>query len=161
MIRILRNKVKERGGASLFIFTMIFSIVITVSLVVMEYFRVAELYETITIEMERAGNISVEYSMIDDARGYHLSKVDTKEVQEQFAIYFKERLGLTDDYIKKDEDGNLIYRIAFHHLDFDGETPKISMSGNIDINLVLVSNYVSVPVEIPFDVTTRNMNAED
>ena len=161
MKRIIGNKVKERGGASLFIFTMVFSILITVSLVVTEYFRVSELYETINIEMERAGNISVEYAMIDDARGYHLSKVDTEEAKKQFSIYFKERLGLTDDYRNLDEDGDLIYRIAFKNLDFDGETPKLSMNGSIYINLVLVSNYVSVPIEIPFDVTTRNVNAAD
>lgn len=155
------KKLKEKGGASVIVFIGILFALIALSLVFLEYFRVTGLYESITEELERSGNIAVEYAMIDDARGYHISTIDIGEAEKQFDAYFRDRLKLTDDYRKYDEQGALLYWIVFDNLVFDDDTPQIIMEGTICVNLQLVGSYATAPVELPFTVTTRNVNAAD
>jgi hypothetical protein len=154
MKKILRD---QRGGVVL-LFTFLITAILTTYLVAMEYFSVAEKQDRIITEMERASNIAVEYAMIDDARSYNLSKINTDTAKNQFDTYFKERLGLTPDYKLYDSNGELVYQVIFDEFSFDGEAPKISMRGKTRITLRLVNNYILVPIDIPFKVVTRNVN---
>lgn len=160
MMRI-REKIKSREGASFIVFIGVLIALITLFLVIFEYFRVMGMHEAITEELERSGNIAVEYAMIDEARGYHISKIDSEEAKKQFDTYFKKRLNLTDDYIKYGQDREKLYWLSFDKFEVDAETPKITMKGTIYVNLQLVGSYVAAPIELSFDVITRNLNTAD
>lgn len=154
------QKLRETKGASIYIIILALAMLIVTSLGVMEYFRVSGIYDTVTSELERASNIAVEYSMIDEARSYHISQIDPDLTAQQFALYFRNRLGLTEGYQKNDENGSMIYKVVFDNLDIDAETPQILMRGDIYITMRLVGDYIT-GVSLPFKIKTRNVNMID
>lgn len=158
--KFLKEKLKDKRGSTFFIFIMLIMVLLVVMLCVMEYFRVMELHDTVTTEMERAANMALEYSMIDEARSYHISQVDVDITKEQFDMYFTERLELNDQ-LEKYVDGQRQYQVKFNSLEIHAEIPQITMQGSISIDLQLINKYMPEPVELPFDIKTRNVNMED
>jgi hypothetical protein len=155
------RKLWERNGASILIMMLILSILITVNLAIMEYFRVKAIYDAARTEMERAANISVEYAMIDEARSYHISKINPDIARQQFELYFEDRLDLTDDFEKQDEEGNMVYMVIFDDFTINGDAPSMKMQGKIRVSLNLVGEYLTAPIDLPFRVATRNVNIVD
>lgn len=158
--RLLQEKFSEEKGNIVYIFIILVTLLITLFLCVIEYYRVTELYDDVTTEMERAANIAVEYAMNDEARGYHLSKIDESIAQEQFNTYFIQRLKLNSSF-EQFVDGDRYYKVEFTTFNIDVEIPQIQMQGTLCIDLQLVKNYVTVPIELPFDIKTRNVNVEE
>lgn len=154
------QKLHEIKGTSIYIFILILSVLITVGLVSMEYFRVSGIYDSVTAEMERAANIAIEYSMIDEARGYHISEIDPDIAAQQFDLYFRTRLGLGREYQKNDDEGAIVYQVAFDSHDIDAEKSQILMQGDIYITMRLVGNYIT-GISMPFNIKTRNVNIID
>ena len=160
MIEILNRKIREQTGSTFFVTVGLLVIIITMYLAVTEYFRVINLYDSVTTEMERASNMAVEYSMIDEARGYHISVIDSDEAEKQFNTYFITRLEMTNAF-EKIKDGKTCYKINFDTFEIDPDIPRMKMQGTVSINVELVGNYISTPINLPFDVKTRNVNMED
>lgn len=159
-MEIINQKFKDQNGSSFIVFTMLLILIITISLIVMEYFRVIELYDEVITEMERASNIAVEYAMIDEARGYHISQIDEEEARNQFDTYFKTRLDLTSNF-EKIIDGKLYFKVVFDQFKIDSELSNMNMDGTVYINLQLISNYITTPIGLPFKIHTDNINIEE
>lgn len=159
-MKYVKSKLVENNGASMIVFTGLLILVVTISCVVMEYFRVTGMVEALNLELERTGNIAVEYAMIDEARGYQLSRIAPEAAAECFDTYFRDRLGLTSDY-KKMSDGKMVYQIVFNTFDIDSDTAQITMKGRIKMNLLYVSVFAPESISFPFSVVTQNVNIVD
>ena len=153
-------KLKEEKGSPVFIFIILLVLMLSVFFCLIETYRIIELHDMVVTEMERAGNIAVEYSMIDEARGYHLSKIDEAAARDEFNKYFTERLELNSSF-EKYVDGQRYFKVQFDSFSIDPEAPEMTMKGTLYIDLQLVKNYLTIPIELPFDVITRNVNMED
>lgn len=159
-MKYVKSKLVENNGASMIVFAGLLILVVTISCVVMEYFRVTGMVEALNLELERTGNIAVEYAMIDEARGYQLSRIAPEIAKERFDIYFRDRLGLTSDY-KKIREGKLVYQVVFDRFDIDADSAQITMAGSIGINLLFVSKFAPEAMSFPFYVVTKNVNISD
>lgn len=159
-MKYVKSKLGEKKGASMIVFAGLLLLVVTISCVVMEYFRVTGMVEALNLELERTGNIAVEYAMIDEARGYQLSRITPEIAKERFDTYFRDHLGLTSDY-KKIRDGEMAYQVVFDRFDIDADSAQITMEGSFKINLLFVSEFAPEALSFPFYVVTKNVNTAD
>lgn len=160
-LRYIHQKTREKQGTSIvLLFIAIVLMLYLVFIVALEYYNVTNTYEAIVIELERAGNIAVEYTMNDEARGYHISYIDEADTKKLFNQYFSERLNLNSN-LEKYIDNQRIYKVAFDKFDIDSELAQISMEGTIIIELILLKNYTDYEVKLPFSVKTRNINSHE
>lgn len=158
--KVILDKLKEQSGSTLFVSIGLMAAMITLFLVIYEVFNVVGIYNSVTTNMERASNMAIEYAMIDEARGYHISIVDAEVAEDQFGEYFVSRLGLNGNY-EKIEDGSLNYKVTFDTYEIDPDKAQMLLAGDLVIDLKLVGNYVPTPVSLPFSIRTRNVNAAD
>ncbi len=159
-MKYVKSKLVEKNGASMIVFAGLLILVVTIYCVVMEYFRVTGMVEALNLELERTGNIAVEYAMIDEARGYQLSRIAPEIAKELFDTYFRDRLGLTSDY-KKIRAGEMVYQVVFDRFDIDADSAQITMEGSFKINLLFVSEFAPDALSFPFYVVTKNVNISD
>ena len=159
-MKYIRSKLSEKNGASMIVFAGLLILAVTISCVVMEYFRVTGMVEALNLELERTGNIAIEYAMIDEARGYRLSRIAPEIAQERFDTYFRDRLELTSDY-KKIRSGQMVYQVLFDTFEIDADTARITMKGSFKINLMFVREFAPAAISFPFSVVTKNVNIAD
>ena len=88
--RILQNR---KGDAFVFILILVFFI-LTLSAILIEYFRMESLYQQVEYVLQRGVNASVEYAMLDEYRRDGYARMDSDLAEETLYKYLHESMRL-------------------------------------------------------------------
>ena len=148
----------ESGEGFVWILILLFlsAVVLGVGL---ELYRDYSLKESITTELNRAGNMSISFSMQDDYRNERIAKIDSDIAQFEFLGYLTDKLLFTGSYPHYyfSKDG-FEYEIIFSSLSVTEEPPLIICSAMLLVKPIF---NIFVPdsfyVELPISVRTKNV----
>ena len=101
---ILQNR---KGDVFIFIVILVFFI-LTLSAILIEYFRMESLYQQVEYVLQRGVNASVEYAMLDEYRRDGHARMDSALAEERLYEYLHESIKLDADLSKY-----IAYIIAF------------------------------------------------
>jgi hypothetical protein len=99
----------RKGDVFLFILILVFFI-LTLAVILSEYFRIESLYQQAEYVIQRGVNSSVEYAMRDDYRRDSYSRMDSALAEETLYAYFYENMGL-DSELNKYAGNQWVYQL--------------------------------------------------
>ncbi|WP_242965271.1 hypothetical protein [Dehalobacterium formicoaceticum] len=116
--RMMNNR---KGDVFLFILILVFFI-LTLSVMLIEYFRMESLYQQVEYVLQRGVNSSVEYAMRDDYRRDGYSRMDSALAQEMLYAYFYENMEL-DSGLNKYAGNQWVYQLEVERIDATDSPP--------------------------------------
>ncbi|WP_238473030.1 hypothetical protein [Desulforamulus profundi] len=116
--RMMNNR---KGDVFLFILILVFFI-LTLAVILSEYFRIESLYQQAEYVIQRGVNSSVEYAMQDDYRRDGCSRMDSALAQETLYEYFHENMGL-DSELNKYAGNQWVYQLEVERIDATDSPP--------------------------------------
>ena len=82
MAKALRILKSQKGDTLFFIFIIVF-VILTLSAIIIEYFRLESLYQQVEYELQRGVNSVVEYAVLDEYRWDDAAKMDTAIAEQE------------------------------------------------------------------------------
>lgn len=151
------GKIKEilksrRGDAFVFILILVFFI-LSLTAILIEYFRMESLYQQVEYVLQRGVNSAVEYAMRDEYRrdGYDL--LDTEAAKERLYEYLHESMGLDSEMNKyAGEEWN--YRLEIESIHATESPPRLTLDGEIKTRSIF--SFLTGEVQLPFSISSVN-----
>ncbi len=147
--RILQNR---KGDAFIFIIILVFFI-ITLSAILIEYFRMESLYQQVEYVLQRGVNTAVEYAMLDEYRRDGYSEMDTTVAEEKLYEYLHESMEL-DASLNKYAGGEWDYQLEIESIQATESPPRLTLDGAIKTRSVF--NFLPGDVRLPFSISSVN-----
>lgn len=152
-LKILMNR---KGDAIFFIFIIVF-VIITLSAIIIEYFRIDSVYQQVEYELQRGANSSVEYAMLDEYRRDGTAKMDTTLAEEALCNYLHESMKL-DQALKKNSKDKSVYELELQSITTTDIPPKITMTGLIITRSTF--SFLTGEIKLPFTISSSNNRIE-
>lgn len=152
--RMMNNR---KGDVFLFILILIFFI-LTLAVILSEYFRIESLYQQAEYVIQRGVNSSVEYAMQDDYRRDGCSRMDSALAQETLYEYFHENMGL-DSGLNKYAGNQWVYQLEVERIDATDSPPCLTLAGTLKTRSVF--NFLSGTIRLPFTISSANIRIEE
>ena len=152
--RMMNNR---KGDVFLFILILVFFI-LTLAVILSEYFRIESLYQQAEYVIQRGVNSSVEYAMRDDYRRDGYSRMDSALAQETLYAYFHENMGL-DSELNKYAGNQWVYQLEVERIDATDSPPGLTLTGTLKTRSVF--NFLSGTVRLPFTISSVNIRIEE
>lgn len=147
--RILQNR---KGDAFIFILILIFFI-LTLSAMLIEYFRMESLYQQVEYVLQRGVNSAIEYAMMDDYRRDGYARMDTAVAEEKLYEYFHESMAL-DAELNKYIDGTWDYQLEIKSITATESPPRLTLAGELKTHSIF--SFLTGEVHLPFSITSVN-----
>lgn len=157
MGRFKRMMNNRKGDVFLFILILVFFI-LTLSVILSEYFRIENLYQQAEYVIQRGVNSSVEYAMRDDYRRDGCSRMDSALAQETLYKYFYENMGL-DSELNKYAGNQWVYQLEVERIDATDSPPCLTLTGALKTRSVF--NFLSGTIRLPFTISSVNIRIEE
>jgi len=145
--RMMNNR---KGDVFLFILILVFFI-LTLAVILSEYFRIESLYQQAEYVVQRGVNSSVEYAMRDDYRRDGYSRMDSALAEETLYAYFHENMGL-DSELNKYAGNQWVYQLEIERID-------AILAGTLKTRSVF--NFLSGTIRLPFTISSVNIRIEE
>lgn len=152
--RMMNNR---KGDVFLFILLLVFFI-LTLAVILSEYFRIESLYQQAEYVIQRGVNSSVEYAMRDDYRRDGYSRMDSALAQETLYEYFHENMGL-DSELNKYAGNQWVYQLEVERIDATDSPPCLTLTGALKTRSVF--NFLSGTIRLPFTISSVNIRIEE
>lgn len=152
--RIMNNR---KGDVFLFILILVFFI-LTLSVILSEYFRIESLYQQVEYVIQRGVNSSVEYAMRDDYRRDGYSRLDSALAEETLYAYFHENMGL-DSELNRYAGNQWVYQLEVERIDATDSPPCLTLTGALKTRSVF--NFLSGTIRLPFTISSVNIRIEE
>jgi hypothetical protein len=152
--RMMNNR---KGDVFLFILILIFFI-LTLAVILSEYFRIESLYQQAEYVIQRGINSSVEYAMRDDYRRDGYSRMDSALAEETLYAYFYENMGL-DSELNKYAGNQWVYQLEIERIDATDSPPCLTLTGALKTRSVF--NFLSGTIRLPFTISSVNIRIEE
>ena len=152
--QIMNNR---KGDVFLFILLLVFFI-LTLAVILSEYFRIESLYQQAEYVIQRGVNSSVEYAMRDDYRRDGYSRMDSALAQETLYEYFHENMGL-DSELNKYAGNQWVYQLEVERIDATDSPPCLTLTGALKTRSVF--NFLSGTIRLPFTISSVNIRIEE
>lgn len=152
--RMINNR---KGDVFLFILILVFFI-LTLSVILSEYFRIENLYQQAEYVIQRGVNSSVEYAMRDDYRRDSYSRMDSALAEETLYAYFYENMGL-DSELNKYAGNQWVYQLEVERIDATDSPPCLTLTGALKTRSVF--NFLSGTIRLPFTISSVNIRIEE
>lgn len=152
--RILSNR---QGDAFVFILILAFFI-ITLSAILIEYFRMESLYQQVEYVIQRGVNTSVENAMLDEYRRDGYSRMDSALAEDTLYTYFYESMGLDSD-LNKYADNQWVYQLEIESLDATDAPPRLTLKGALKTRSIF--SFLTGEVRLPFTISSVNNRIEE
>ena len=152
--RMMNNR---KGDVFLFILILVFFI-LTLAVILSEYFRIESLYQQAEYVIQRGVNSSVEYAMRDDYRRDGYSRMDSALAQETLYAYFHENMGL-DSELNKYAGNQWVYQLEVERIDATDSPPCLTLTGALKTRSVF--NFLSGTIRLPFTISSVNIRIEE
>ncbi|MGI6684608.1 MAG: hypothetical protein ACOX47_03770 [Bacillota bacterium] len=147
----------RKGDVFLFILILIFFI-LTLAVILSEYFRIESLYQQAEYVIQRGINSSVEYAMRDDYRRDGYSRMDSALAEETLYAYFYENMGL-DSELNKYAGNQWVYQLEIERIDATDSPPCLTLTGALKTRSVF--NFLSGTIRLPFTISSVNIRIEE
>ena len=153
-------KKKAFSGIGFIVFVFVFAIVATLSI---EYYRIFSLQESVTTEISRALNISVDIAMLDLDRIQHTSVMDCDVAKDEFKEYLHDVMGLNSYNEKFDSNGKFMYQIIIDDEILQESPAEYTVSGRIRMAPSMIENFMpdGYTFDIPFRQKSKNTRYDE
>lgn len=152
MSRINKILAGNSGSFPILVLVVIF-VLLTLSGIIMEIYRIHSIQSHVEYEVQRAVNIAVEDAMHDTWRQDKYGKLDILLTVEGFYDYLYHDLELTPS-LEKIDSGKTIYQLELLKVTPVHEPPKLTVQGNIKLKSAF--DFLAGEVTVPFTIASRN-----
>lgn len=147
------NVLKSRHGDGLiFVFIIIF-VILTLTAMVIEYYRMDTMYQQVDYVLRRGMDSSVEYAMLDEYRRDRYAKMDSALAQEKLYEYLHENMKL-DRNLNKYSDGQWVYTLEIESLTADDDPPRLVLKGYLRTRSIF--SFLTGEIRLPFTLISGN-----
>ena len=151
--RILQNR---QGDTFTFIIILVFFI-LTLSAILIEYFRMESLYQQVEYVLQRGVNTAVEYAMLDEYRRDGVARMDTAAAEEKLYEYLHESMAL-DAGLNKYDDDEWDYQLEIENINATESQPRLTLDGALKTHSVF--SFLTGEVRLPFSISSVNTRTE-
>ena len=152
--KILNNR---KGDAFVFILILVFFI-LTLSAILIEYFRMESLYQQVEYVLQRGVNASVEYAVLDEYRRDGYSRMDSALAEDTLYTYLHESMGL-DAALNKYAGEQWVYQLEIEGIDATDEPPRLTLDGALKTRSIF--SFLTGDVRLPFTISSVNNRIEE
>ena len=152
--RTLQNR---RGDAFVFILILVFFI-LTLSAILIEYFRMESLYQQVEYVLQRGVNASVEYAVLDEYRRDGYARMDSDLAEDTLYSYLHESMGL-DAALNKYAGEQWVYQLEIKGIDATDEPPRLTLDGVLKTRSIF--SFLTGDVRLPFTISSVNNRIEE
>lgn len=151
---ILQNR---RGGTFVFILILVFFI-LTLSAILIEYFRMESLYQQVEYVLQRGINGSVEYAMLDEYRRDGYARMDTALAEDTLYTYLHESMEL-DAGLNKYAGEQWAYQLEIESINATENPPRLTLDGALKTRSIF--SFLAGEVRLPFHISSVNNRIEE
>jgi hypothetical protein len=149
VMKILRG----RNGDAIFFIFIIMYVILTLSAVVFEYFRIDGLYQQVEYELQRGVNSSVEYAILDDYRRDNYAKMDCDIARNELYDYLLQSMKLNGE-LEKISDGKPVYALDIQDVTATDDPPRLTIEGQIKLRSCF--SFLPGEIRLPFEISSSN-----
>jgi len=146
---ILRDR---KGDTFVFILILVFFI-LTLSAILIEYFRMESLYQQVEYVLQRGVNSAVEYAMRDEYRRDGYALLDTEAAEERLYTYLHESMGL-DSELNKYAGEEWNYCLEIKNIHATESPPRLTLNGELRTRSIF--SFLTGEVRLPFNISSVN-----
>ncbi len=154
LVMLLKGR---RGNGLIFTFILLF-VILTLTAMVIEAYRMDTMYEQVDYVLRRGVYASVEYAMLDEYRRDRYAKMDSGLAIEKLYEYFYETMKLDQD-LNKYSNGKWVYSLEIESLTADDDPPELVLRGYIKTHSIF--SLLTGEVRLPFTLTSGNIRTEE
>ncbi|KJR46169.1 hypothetical protein UF75_3456 [Desulfosporosinus sp. I2] len=147
--RILKS---QKGDTLFFIFIIVF-VILTLSAIIIEYFRIDSLYQQVEYELQRGVNSAVEYAILDEYRRDDAAKMDTAIAEQELYDYFSQNMKL-DQELNKYSDNRFVYQLKIRTVSAAETPPRLTIEGWLKTRSIF--SFLSGEIRLPFTISSSN-----
>lgn len=151
---ILKSK---HGDGLVFIMIIIFFI-LTLTALVIEYFRMDSLYQQVEYVLQRGVNSSVEYAMLDEYRRDGYARMDSVLAEEKLYEYLHESMKL-DRELNKYSGEQWVYTLEIQSLIATDDPPRLILEGQLKTGSIF--SFLTGEVRLPFTLSSSNYRIDE
>ncbi len=151
---ILNNR---KGDAFIFILILVFFI-LTLSAILIEYFRMESLYQQVEYVLQRGVNSSVENAMLDEYRRDGNARMDSALAKDTIYTYFHENMEL-DTALNKYAGEQWVYQLEIKGIDATDDPPRLTLDGALKTRSIF--SFLTGDVRLPFSISSVNNRIEE
>lgn len=152
MVKVLQILKSKEGDAIFFIFIIVF-VIITLSAIIIEYFRIDSLYQQVEYELQRGANSSVEYAMLDEYRRDGVAKMDCTIAEEELYNYLNQSMKLNQE-LSKYSDEKLVYNLEIQSITATESPPQLTIK--VQIKTRSIFSFLAGEIRLPFTISSSN-----
>jgi len=152
--RIMNNR---KGDVFVFVLILVFFI-LTLAVILIEYFRMESLYQQVEYVLQRGVNDSVEYAMLDEYRRDGYSRMDSDLAEERLYEYLHESMGLNSE-LDKYAGGQWVYKLEIDSLNATDAPPQLTLKGTLKTRSIF--SFLTGEVRLPFTISSVNNRIEE
>ena len=152
MAKALRILKSQKGDTLFFIFIIVF-VILTLSAIIIEYFRLESLYQQVEYELQRGVNTAVEYAILDEYRRDDTAKMDTSIAEQELYDYFNQNMKL-DQENNKYSDNRFVYQLKIRTFSAAESPPRLTIEGWIGTRSIF--NFLTGEIRLPFTISSSN-----
>lgn len=140
----------------MFILILVFFI-LTLSAILIEYFRMESMYQQVEYVLQRGVNASVEYAMLDEYRRDGYARMDTALAKDTLYTYLHESMKL-DTGLNKHTGEQWVYQLEIENLDASESPPCLTLKGTLKTHSIF--SFLSGDIRLPFTISSVNNRIE-
>lgn len=151
--QILKNR---KGDTFVFIIILVF-LILTLTAILIEYYRMESLYQQVEYVLQRGVNSAVEYAMRDEYRRDGDNLLDTAAAEEALYTYLHKDMGL-DSGLNKYVDGEWVYELEIKNIQATESPPRLTFTGVLRTHSIF--SLLPGEVRLPFSISSINTRTE-
>lgn len=144
---ILQNR---KGDTFVFILILVFFI-LTLSAILIEYFRMESMYQQVEYVLQRGVNASVEYAMLDEYRRDGYARMDTTLAEDTLHTYLHESMKL-DTELNKYAGEQLAYQLEIESINATENPPRLTLKGALKTRSIF--SFLAGEVRLSFNISS-------
>lgn len=148
-LRILKS---QKGGTIFFVFIIVF-VILTLSAIIIEYFRLETMYQQVEYELQRGVNTAVEYAILDEYRRDDALKMDIAIAQQELYGYFKQNMKM-DQELNKYSSNSFVYQLKIRTVSAAESPPRLTIEGWIRTHSIF--SFLTGEIRLPFTISSSN-----
>lgn len=156
MNRIKRALKNRKGDTFIFIIILVFFI-LTLSAILIEYFRMEAMYQQVEYTLQRGVNSAVETAMRDEYRRDGYALLDTAAAEEALYTYLYESMAL-DSELNKYTNSEWVYELEIENLHATESPPRLTLDGALRTRSIF--SLLTGEVRLPFTISSVNTRME-
>lgn len=157
MGHIRRTLQNRRGDAFVFILILVFFI-LTLSAILIEYFRMESLYQQVEYVLQRGVNASVEYAVLDEYRRDGYARMDSDLAEKKLYEYLHESMEL-DSGLNKYAGEEWAYELEIERIDVTDTPPRLTLNGVLKTRSIF--SFLTGDVRLPFSISSVNNRIQE